>query len=191
MMISRFTGENALVLNSALIRETQTFDFSIAAFDKLNGFEFNMLSPVRKLLFAQPAVSITDNAIKIVLPEMHIPQDLKFPPEVKNCVVALQLALFDLENYKWFAQKTQTIEIKYKYQPLTVPSAEFSFDTQTGCLCVITITLRYFTETFAGNLGINSKSFNPAAILKAFMIPGTVNPNATERCRGMAFNIKW
>jgi|GEM_PF-3568390 len=45
-------------------------------------------------------------------------------------------------------------------------------------------------DAFAGNLGINSKSFNPAAILKAFIIPGTVNPDATDGWREMSFNVK-
>ncbi|ETZ19251.1 hypothetical protein [Pedobacter sp. V48] len=172
MAISRFTGENALLLNSALIGETQTFDFSIAAFNKLNGFEFDIDSPVRKQLFAQPRVTTTDEAIKIALPELHIPKDLKFPADGKNCVIAFQLALFDLQNYWRFAQETQSIEIKYKFKPLTIPETELNFDTQAGCLCGITVTLHYFTETFAGNLGINSNPFNPAAILKTFMIPG-------------------
>ena len=190
MAISRFTGENALILNSALIRESQTFDFSNAVFDKLNGFEFNIDSPVRRLLFAQPTVTITSDAIKIALPEMHIPKDLKFPTEGNNCILAFQVALFDLENYRCRKQETQSIEIRYEYKPLTVPATEFNFDTQAGCLCVITVTLRYYTKTFAGNLGINSKSFNPAAILKAFMIPGTVNPDATDGWREMSFNVK-
>lgn len=190
MAISRFTGENALILNSALIPGSQKFDFSNAVFDKLNGFEFNINSPVRRLLFAQPMVITTDEAIKIALPEMHIPKDLKFPTEGNNCILAFQLAQFDLENYKRLEQQTQSIEIKYEYKPLTVAATEFSFTAQPGCLCIITVTLRYFTKTFAGNLGINSKSFNPAAILKAFMIPGTVNPEATKKWREMAFNAK-
>jgi len=45
-------------------------------------------------------------------------------------------------------------------------------------------------DAFAGNLRINSKSFNPAAILKAFIIPGTVNPDATDGWREMSFNVK-
>nr|WP_068886941.1 hypothetical protein [Pedobacter panaciterrae] len=190
MAISRFTGENALVLNSALIRETQTFDFSNAAFDKLNGFEFNIDSPVRKFLFAQPAVTTTEEAINVTLPEMHIPRDLKFPTEGKNCILAFQAALFDLENYRRLKQDAQSVEIKYEYKPLTIPTTEFNFTSEPGCLCVITVTLRYFVKTFAGNLGINSKSFNPAAILKAFMIPGTVNPDATKSWREMSFNVK-
>ncbi|WP_449435683.1 hypothetical protein [Pedobacter steynii] len=189
-MVSRFTGENALILNSAFIPETKTFNFSVASFDKLNGFEFNIDSPVRKLLFAQPAVITTDEAIKIALPEMNIPKDLKFPTEGNNCIFAFQLALFDLENYRCLNQETQSIEIKYEYKPLTVAAKEFSFTAQPGCLCIINVTLRYFTKTFAGNLGINSKSFNPAAILKAFMTPGTVNPEATKKWREMAFNAK-
>nr|WP_294871597.1 hypothetical protein [uncultured Pedobacter sp.] len=190
MAISRFTGETALVLNSALISETKRFDFSNAAFDKLNGFEFNINSLVRKLLFAQPEVTTTNETIKIALPEMHIPKDLKFPTDGNNCILAFQLALFDLENYRGLKQETQSIEINYKYKSLTIPATEFSFHTQAGCLCVITVTLRYFTKTFAGNLGINNKSFNPAAILKAFMIPGTVNPDASKDWRETSFNVK-
>ena len=88
---------------------------------------------------------------------------------------------------RYLVQDLQYIEIKYKYKPEVIPSSEFSFDAEAGCLCVITLTLQYITETFSGNSVINNKSFNPAAILKAFMLPGVVNPSHTRRWKRMSF----
>lgn len=187
MMISRFTGETTQVLNAAIIPGTKTFDFSIAPFNRFNGFEFNNTSPVRDRFFAQPSVTASSNGIKIAVPEMQIPQDLRFPSSAKKCVLAFQVALFDLKNGRYLVQDVQYIEIKYKYKPEVIPPAEFSFEAETGCLCVITLTLQYITETFSGNSVINNKSFNPAAILKAFMLPGVVNASSTKRWKRMSF----
>jgi len=67
MMISRFTGETTQVLNAAIIPVTKTFDFSIASFNRFNGFEFNNTSPVRDRFFAQPLVTASRSKLAMVM----------------------------------------------------------------------------------------------------------------------------
>jgi len=187
-MISRLTGEVNQIAHSSLNPESQTFDFTSAAFSRLNGFEFNATSPVRNQLFVQPQVSIIDNLLQIDLPEMQIPKDLKFHENGSYGVLGFQVVLFDLQHGKYNkSQEIQITEIKYKYEPEVVPAKQFSFQTEPGCLCIISIAIQYYEKTFAGNSVVNSKSFNPSAILKAFLADGVADPSVSKNWQPMDF----
>ena len=186
-MISRLTGEVNQVFNSSLIPESQTLSLNSEGFSRLNGFEFNVTSPVRNQIFVQPAVSTTGNNLQINLPEINIPMELKFPVNGAYCVLAFELALFDLQNGRYKKEAIQTTEIKYNYEPAIVPASQFSFQTEPGCLCIINIALQYYEKTFAGNSVVNNKSFNPSAILKAFLLEGTPDQSVTEKWQEMNF----
>jgi hypothetical protein len=187
-MISRLTGEVNQVAHTSVIPESQTFDFTSAAFSRLNGFEFNITSPVRNQISVQPLVSTTDNLMHIDLPEIHIPRDLKFHKDGSYCVLGFQVALFDLQHgYYDKSQGIQTTEIKYDYQTAVIPAKQFNFQTEPGCLCIISIAIQYYEKTFSGNSVVNNKTFNPSAILKAFLTEGAPDPLATKKWQPMAF----
>jgi hypothetical protein len=186
-MISRLTGEVNQVFNSSLIPESQTLSLNAEAFSRLNGFEFNATSPVRNQIFVQPDVILNGNDLQINLPEINIPMKLKFPVNGAYCVLAFELALFDLQNGQYKKQAIQSTEIKYNFKPAVVPASQFNFQTEAGCLCIISIALQYYQKTFAGNSVVNNKSFNPSAILKAFLLEGTPDQSVTNKWQEMAF----
>jgi hypothetical protein len=175
-MISRFTGECNHILQQAAIKAGKKFNYGPEAFSRLNGFEFNTDSPVKNHLFAQPITSFEGNQVNIAVPEMYIPNDLKFPARAKYCILAFNVCLFDLENDLYKTQEIQSFEIELKHPPYTVPARQLSFNAAPGCLCIISLGLFYLEKTFAGNAVINNTSFSPSAILKADYCPGEIVP---------------
>lgn len=171
-MISRFTGECNYILQQAATMGGKKFNFSPEAFSRLNGFEFNNDSPVKNYLFAQPITSFTGNLVNIDVPEIHIPNDLRFPPRARYCIVAFKVCLFDLQTDTYKDQAIKSFEIELKYPATTVPATQLSFEATQGCLCIISLGLFYLEKTFAGNTVVNSTSFSPSAILKAVFCPG-------------------
>ncbi|TKC58142.1 hypothetical protein FBD94_19530 [Pedobacter hiemivivus] len=186
-MVSRFTGDTGYVLNTALVAETQKFVFNPNSFNRFNGFEFNLNSPVKNYLFAQPEVTTSGNTLELTLPEMNIPQDLRFPQPGRNCIIALQIAQFDLKHGYHMESNIQSAEINYAYKPAIIPASKFTFEIAPGCLCIIGIALKYYEKTFAGNDTVNNKTFNPSAILKAFMTEGEPNMEITGAWLEMDF----
>lgn len=186
-MIARLTGEVNQIANLSVIPENQKFNFTSAAFSRLNGFEFNAKSPVRNQLFAQPQVSIVNNVLEIDLPEMQIPRDLRFHENGSYCVLGFQVAMFDLQQGSYNVQEIQVMEVKYNYQPETVPARKFSFQSQPGCLCIVNLAIQYYEKTFAGNSVVNNSTFNPSAVLKAFITDGVADPSVTKKWKPMDF----
>ena len=187
-MISRFTGECNQILQKAATGKDNKFDFSQDYFSRLNGFEFNMESPVKNHLFAQPVVSLAEQRVTIDLPEMQISKDLKFPANASYCIVAFNVMLLDLDNDKCENQEIQSFEIDLTDKQLTVPAQQLNFEGAPGALCVIALGLYYFEKTFAGKAMINNKSLSPSALLKAAFCPGqTVSQ---ENWTKMVFNEK-
>ena len=187
-MVSRLTGECNQVLQKATTGKNNKFDFSQDYFSRLNGFEFNIESPVKNYLFAQPIVSLTEQTVIIDLPEMQVSKDLKFPANASYCIVAFSVTRFDLDNDKYKTQEVQSFEIDLTDKQLTVPAQQLNFEGAPGALCVIALGLYYFEKTFAGKAMINSKKLSPSAVLKAAFCPGqTVSK---EKWTKMRFNEK-
>ena len=187
-MISRFTGECNQILQKATISKDNLHDFSQDYFSRLNGFEFNDVSPVKSYLFAQPVVSFTEQTVSIDLPEIQIPKDIKFMPSATYCVVAFNVTLFDLKNDQYKNQEIQTFEIELKEPQFTFPAQQLNFEGAPGALCVIALGLYYFEKTFAGKAMINNKDLSPSAILKAAFCPGEIE--ISNKWSKMVFNEK-
>ncbi|RZM21282.1 MAG: hypothetical protein EOO88_33770 [Pedobacter sp.] len=186
-MSARFNGDLLFALRSALVKETQTFDFKSNSFNRLAGFEFNIHSPLKNNFFAQPTLSIDGGLLKIDIPEMHLPQDVKFPHAIQYCKMIVGTALFDLTNGYYRDAEYEVLDFKYQNEPSVIPSAHFSFQTEPGCLCITGISLRFYEKTFLGDTYINDKIFNPTAILNAVLLPGEVDELKTKKWDSMSF----
>lgn len=173
-MISRFTGECNYILQQATIDAGKNFNFTEDAFNRLNGFEFNQDSPVKKYLFAQPITSFEGNQLTISIPEMQVPNDLKFPERARYCIIAFHVCLLDLKNDLYKSQEIQSFEIEWILPAYTIPARQLSFEAAAGCLYIVSLGLFYLEKTFAGNAVINSTAFSPSAILKAGFCPGEI-----------------
>lgn len=189
-MPSRFTGECNQILQKAATAKGASFQFAPDAFSRLNGFEFNTASPVRNLLFIQPVVEATEQKIYIDVPEINLPSDLRYASKVYNCILGFRVALFDLEHHKFTKQEVQTLEMKYENKVDIIPSKKFEFDSAPGCLYVVALGLYFYEKTFAGNVVLNSKSFSPAAVLKAGFTPAEPNAEETKAWHDITYSSK-
>jgi hypothetical protein len=168
---------NAIVLNCLLsCKDSATQDFHIndETFKPLAGFEFNAGSPVKYQLFKRPVITASDTKLNITIPEMQIPKELKFEAKSSACKLIVAVAVIDFVHGSMKYVPAQMMEIEHSYQPTTSTAKTFEFETAPGCLCIIAISLQYVEKTFAGDFIINNKSFNPAAILRAYLSDGEV-----------------
>jgi hypothetical protein len=187
-MVSRLTGECNSFLQKATIDSGKTFHFDQDYLSRLNGFDFNVSSPVKRYLFAQPEVTLTEENVLITLPEMLIPRDLAFAPDAKYCTVVFEVTLFDLKNSLYRTQEAQSFEIELQRNPFALPSQQFTFQGAPGAIYIVSLALFYAEKTFAGKAVLNHKNLHPAAILKAGFCPG--EPAARNSWREMKFNDK-
>jgi hypothetical protein len=188
-MIYRLNTEVLHCLNKVKRQEDQDFDLIESSFQGLAGFEFNINSPVRHQLLVQPGIVVEDRQLHITTPELKLPSSLKFPNQNGSCKLALCQAQVDLSNGCSEYMLTQVMDIPYTHQVSTLPLQNFTFDMEPGCLSVIAISLQFIERTFVGDLIINSKNFNPAAILHTHFIPGEADAGQTRYWRDFNFRI--
>jgi hypothetical protein len=98
--------------------------------------------------------------------------------------------MFDLVHGKHSHCPIQSTEIKTEYKEKIIEAKQFDFEIEAGCLCIVAFALQYTKEAFAGKMLLNSKEFNPVAILKAFIATGEVDENKTKKWAKMTFRTK-
>lgn len=179
-MVNRLNSEIIHILNQSMDRKTRKYLFNPDSFNRLNGFEFNMASPVRDNFLVQPVLSLNNQVLNIHIPEIHVPQSIKFPRVDVSCRVGLAIGFFDLNKGRMRLGDIQSTDIKYNFETFAVPAIDFDFEVEPGCLCVTMLSMQYFKTTFAGSLGFNTKTFNPVAILKSFLSEGVPDPNPAK-----------
>ena len=181
-MIYRLSAETLHCLNSAKDSETQTFNLKEDSFRSLLGFEFNLGSPVKSNLLVHPNITLEGTALKVEIPELKIPIELKFPEDrLDRCRIMIANTQIDLVNKQTYSPLPQLMDIPYTYQPTLVPGQTFEFEVVPGCLCITAISLLYINSSFGGDVIVNSKIFNPAAIVHAFISEGTNADPGEER----------
>lgn len=185
-MVSRLTGQCNRIFQK-ISNGDDTFSTSGPDyFSQLNGFEFNENSPVKRCLFAQPQVSLTEEQVVIDLPEMQLPADLVLPAGATYCTLGFKVLLFDLDEKCYFDQPAQSVEIAHKRESFTFPAQQFIFSAAPKALCIVYVSLFFSEKTFAGNAVINSVQLSPAAILRAEYSPG----EAPERVKWQNINFQ-
>jgi len=187
-MSTRLTGLIVESFKPVLDETNLNFIFKQNSFKRLEGFEFNVKSPIQNYLFAQFMVDYSaNNLVKITIPEMKSPKEFVFPSEIAKCKLVVTFGLFDLENGLYNQTESHLFDIQRTYPTTLIPSQETTFSTQPGCLCIIAISLQFYKTTFAGDVILNNKQFNPSAILSAHITDGPVDTDTRERWDEMDF----
>lgn len=180
-MIYRFNSEILRCLNAIKDPETQQFNFNTDSFSSLAGFEFNVGSMVKNHFYVRPTVSIAGTSLQVSIPEIKIPAELKWPIDrPKCCKLMIVTSMIDLNTWRTNFGTPQVMDIPYSYTPSIVPAQTFEFEIIPGCLCITGITLQIVEDTFIGESTINTKSFNPAAILHAHIADGITDHALTK-----------
>ncbi|MEJ7557056.1 MAG: hypothetical protein WKF66_02030 [Pedobacter sp.] len=189
-MSVRLTGLVNQCFRPALDETNLNFNFKPNTFERLIGFNFNIISPFEKYMFSQPLVEYTsDNRVHISIAEMNLPRDFIFPSMISKCKIVLTCGLFDLENGFYTDQQSQLFDIGKNNPTTIIPEKSAAFHTQPGCLCMMGISLQYYKTTFAGDIITNNKQFNPSAILSAQITDGMVDRSVTKKWNKMDFKV--
>lgn len=175
-MIYRSNAEILRCLTAARNAEGQ-LDFNADSFRGLAGFEFNIGSTVKNHFYAQPMVTVEGSTLRVTVPQINTPTDLRWPSgRLKACKLLVATTAIDLKRGSTRFAEPQVMDIPYSHAPALVPSQTFEFGMVPGCLHVTAISLQYVEESFIGDTTINTKDFNPAAILHAHLADGTTDP---------------
>ena len=181
-MIFRLCTEVLHCLNSVKDSEKQTFNLKEDSFRSLIGFEFNLDSPLKSNLLVHPTITLAGTMLKVEIPELKIPIELKFPEDrLTRCRLMIENTLIDLVNGRTLSQSPHLMDIPYSYKTTVVPGQTFEFEVAPGCLCITAISLLYVNSSFAGDVIMNTKLFNPAAIVHAFIAEGTADPSKKKK----------
>ena len=192
-MINRFTTQNAALLRHCYDPETNTYTFKEDSFSRLNGFEFNLKSPLADSLWLQPEISLTENTLLIALPEFAIPDQLKFPVLANTCNLTCFVTLYALQAHLRHNHQPQILEISNTQS--IVPAQQWTYDVPEGCLAVVSMGLEFYNLNGNIKTVINSKTFNPAGICGALYHPGIctveekTNPSNNWKRMNVGFDV--
>jgi hypothetical protein len=170
-MINRLTKRFQEILLPYYPVKNETHPFTTDGFARLNGFDFNLNSPLHKSLWAEPVITLSGHELKVTLPEINIPVELKFPENCDSCVITISTSAFDLEN-GYESLHPDYREIKVSQEQQILEKQEFSFQLPHGCLCITGIALQYFFKKHSLTMLYNHKGFNPAQICSAVITAG-------------------
>lgn len=170
-MVNRFNTLNRELLAQCYSKDTQHFTFKQDSFDRLQGFEFNSKSPLARSLWVKPEVSLEGNQLQLSLPEINIPDQLKFPSNANTCEIRIAVAMLVLDQALNHHEQYQSIEVT-KDQGM-IPAQRLIFEVPDGCLCVVAMNLHFTRKYEHMQTVLNDKLFNPTAICGAIITPGT------------------
>lgn len=189
-MIYRLNSEVLRCLSASKDPETQQFNFNADSFSTLAGFEFNVGSMVKNNFFVQPSVTIEGTKLRVTIPELKIPSDLKWPIDRPTCCkLMIATCIINLQKGNANNGETQVMDIPYTYTPSIVAEQTLEFEIKPGCLCITAISLQIVEKTFIGENTVNTKSFNPAAILYAKIAEGVADTAIIND--GFTFDDRW
>jgi len=171
-MFNRLTSRFVESLNKSRDREDKGFKFSTDSFDSLTGFDFNINSPVADRMSLLPGLILEDSQLRLFYLETPEEIDLKFPVKSMDCEIIASMAVFNLKKgQRVFTSDLQQRVVKKK-NPV-INDLEFRFNAPQGCLCIVSILLKYYSVMDIRGTLVNTKQFSPAAICGAIVTPGT------------------
>lgn len=163
-MVNRMNSEISTVIYQNK-QDEGTISFSEKSFKTLEGFDFNISSPLHKSLFVDIAVEQQDEQFIVSIPPFEVKKGIKFPKKSDLCVIALQVILI---NPVTFFKEIFPIEIISLDDTLaTFEGQEFIFEDWDGCVAMVGVGLFFSKTTGRRTLIVNSDSFHPAEIVWA------------------------
>jgi hypothetical protein len=179
-MVTRLTAKLRMLLSHHFDKETETYAFTQNSFSRLNGFDFNLNSPVNESLWLVPESNLENNTLTVTVPEMKIPGELKFPENISSCTIDIMVNFYNLENgLQYWMPEMKHITVD-KSQGIS-DRQELIFTVPDGCLCIAAIGLRYSSIKYGHPMPYNSKDFHPAGICAAQISPGSLDMTTTKK----------
>ena len=174
-MVSRFTSATYAIVRHCHDKERNSFNFTKNSFDRLNGFEFNIKSPLADSLWAKPNLNIESKKLIITIPQLKVTKDLKFPAKAVSCLPLLDVFLYTPAEGQYLYNSFQMEEISNVKK--TIPDQVFKIDIPEGCIALIGLSLFFYSTEYTVKKTMNSRDFSPAGICGVIINPGTCNPD--------------
>ena len=168
-MINRLTAEV-----SAIIMQCKTgnaISFGRFSFCGLSGFDFNINSPMRESISFSPAVTQAEGELIVSLPDIVMPEQLHFPIGASTCEISIDVSLISLKD-NLIAQYPLRQAVRVERSMQVMPGRDFTFAIPGGCLCILSLSLKYSSVKNNMVTLYNNKTFNPVCILDAFLTDG-------------------
>ncbi|WP_039866376.1 hypothetical protein [Pedobacter sp. BAL39] len=172
-MINRLNRQMGVILRRHLDQDTGNYDFHTRTFKSLNGFEFNMKSQLKELLWTLPETRLMNGKLRVTLPEMEIKKNLHFPENANSCTVFLSVHYGSLktEDEKIGSHEMNPImEISRDHSHTT--KQEWTYDIPEGCYVITSIALHYHDKWDRYQLSVNTPEMSPAMICDVSVNPG-------------------
>ena len=151
--------------------DTQSYKFGASSFKYLEGLDFNLVTPLFRYLGFMPVVSYDNGMIHIRNSGTDDLQKVRFPAKTTGCEIIASVAQFRLADGKRvFAPARKSMELTLDDGGADV--MEFSFPVLEGCFCIVGIFLQYYSMRGRYLQAYNTKTFSPAGICGALIIPG-------------------
>ncbi|SHG38376.1 hypothetical protein [Pedobacter caeni] len=174
-MVNRFNKENFAIFRQCYQPETERYEFKTDYFQRLNGFDFNVASPLKNSLWLVPSVQLSGRELLIRLPDCEIQTDFKFPTKSNICTLELMIYLISIRT--GFEKQINLEPLQISNDQKIIPAREWKVEIPDGCICITGMLLYYYDyhSQQQVKIPINHKEFNPAAILDASVSDGEFN----------------
>jgi len=177
---SRLTAALRKILGKCRNPETKRFDFQADSFSAVRGFDFNIHSRMENQMAVIPTVTATDGTLQVSVNEIAVSKAFNFPSESFKCELKVSLSLYRLKEGLAYAKtESQGLEMT-KYMEL-LAAHTFTFEVPDGCLCIVSMSLRFFNAGTTGWIPLYDKKINPSCICGALVTPGTYQQDKRKR----------
>jgi len=170
-LYNRLTSKLAGILNDCRDPVSNLYNFSTESFSSLVGLDFNINSPLRKRMVMLPELELENEMVTLAFPKTSQEIKLKFPPKSNDCEIIATAALFDLTNCKMANTYDWQKQAVNKEEPL-LNNIKFKFMVPKGCLCIVSVFLKYYSILHVHGSLVNTKQFSPGGICGAIITPG-------------------
>lgn len=147
-------------------RDTQTrlYHFQEDSFSGLTDFNFNIKSPVDKLLLIRPQINFVPGLLEISFPDSDKRPLIRFPKNSVRCKLTFDIVFFRLmDGLVSTNADQQSIIILNDQKEINMDILNFTIPD--GCLYVATLFLEYAAAGKNDWRIVNDVNFNPCSIL--------------------------
>ena len=166
-MHNRLTVEVHHSLLACKNNETGVYEFEEDSFESLNTVEHLIKSQVRKRIYRQPSVIRDGKILRVRFEQDNQRPLVQFPGMSTSCRLTVSVALFRLGDGLMITAPMNERKLLGKFKPLN-EDLEFAFTIPPGCLCVVSLFLRYYKASTL----IVGKKWHAGAICSAMITPG-------------------
>lgn len=186
-MVNRLTKDINTILRNCYDSDTKSYHFSPESFNRLKGFNFNIGSLLENTLLVRPEINLENNVMTASLPELLIPEQLKFPAECSIAILrawGAAVALKDGYIRMLKEKKQEVLNMRGHLDPIS-----WTFDIPQGCLGIVGYTICYYRSSNDFMVLMNSTQYWPAAICGAIYNPGAFNMDNLKSWQNMGVSF--